>query len=221
MPRPLVVVWEGLDAAGKTTLISRVKSALEEMGYKVLVYKTPSRSKTGEFARAYGNDPEIDPLTRMLLFLANTSDDSRIMRDQIRERSPDFYFIDRYHLCSIAYGFAFSKLRGSQVSEKDFKLFFELVERLGEGVFIKPDLYLIIDAPEEDRVRRLSEKESQGGLEEELERDLRMQEYVRSFYQAFRSMIAEKVVWVVNPQGELEEVTRRIVELLLSRIVRS
>mgnify|MGYP000100087535 CR=1 FL=1 len=221
MAKPLIVVWEGLDAAGKTTLISKVKSALEEMRYKVLVYKTPSRSKTGEFARTYGNDPEIDPLTRMLLFLANTSDDSRIMRRQIREKSPDFYFIDRYHLCSIAYGFAFSKLRGGQVSEKDFKLFFELVEKLGEGVFVKPDLYLIIDAPEEDRARRLDEKESQGGLEDELERDVKMQEYVRSFYEAFRSMRPEKVVWVMNPQGRLEEVASRIIKLLLSRIKKS
>ena len=218
MAKPLIVVWEGLDAAGKTTLIGRVKSALERMGYRVLVYKTPSRSRTGEFARTYGNDPEIDPLTRMLLFLANTSDDSRIMREEIRGKSPDFYFIDRYHLCSIAYGFAFSKLRGSRVSENDFKSFFELVEKLGKGVFLKPDLYLIVDAPEEDRVRRLSEKESQGGLEDELERDVKMQEYVRSFYEAFRSMRPEKVVWVMNPQGRLEEVAGRIIKLLLSRI---
>lgn len=220
MAKPLIVVWEGLDAAGKTTLMNRVKSILEEMRYRVLVYKTPSRSKTGEFARTYGNNPEIDPLTRMLLFLANTSDDSRIMRSQIREKSPDFYFIDRYHLCSIAYGFAFSRLRRGRVSEKDFKLFFELVEKLGEDVFLEPDLYLIIDAPEEDRVRRLTEKESQGGLESELERDVRMQGYVRSFYEAFKSMRSEKVVWVMNPQGRLEEVVSGIVKLLLSRIER-
>lgn len=218
MPKPLIVVWEGLDAAGKTTLMGKVKAALEDMGYKVLVYKTPSGSRTGELARTYGNDPEIDPLTRMLLFLANTSDDSRVMRGQIREKSPDFYFIDRYHLCSIAYGFAFSKLKGCTVSEKDFELFFELIERLGEDIFLKPDLYLIIDAPEEDRVRRLAEKESQGGLEDELERDVRMQEYVRSFYKVFKSMRPEKVVWIINPQGRLEEVSKEIVELLLSKV---
>ena len=199
-------------------MISRVKSVLEAEGYKVLVYKTPSGSITGKFAKTYGNDPGVDPLTRMLLFLANTSDDSRIIRSQFEREAPDFYFIDRYHLCSIAYGFAFSKLRGAEVSEADFKKFFELIEKLGGQVFIKPDLYLIIDVPEEDRVRRLAEKRGQGGLEDELERDSKMQKYVREFYQAFRSMKPEQVIWIMNPQGKVEEVTERIVKLLVSRI---
>jgi thymidylate kinase len=89
------VVWEGLDAAGKTTLIVKVRSILESKGYKVSTHKTPSSSKTGEFAKTYGNDPEIDHLTRMLLFLANTSDDSRILKHIIAEESPDFLSIDR------------------------------------------------------------------------------------------------------------------------------
>ncbi|MEM4766424.1 MAG: hypothetical protein QXE85_05065, partial [Nitrososphaerota archaeon] len=79
MPKPLIIVWEGLDAVGKTTLIAKVRSILESRGYKVSTHKTPSSSKTGEFAKTYGNDPDVDHLTRMLLFLANTSDDSKIL----------------------------------------------------------------------------------------------------------------------------------------------
>ena len=218
MSGTFVVVWEGLDAAGKTTLISETKKILEARGLRILVYKTPSDTRTGEFAKTHGNDPETDPLTRMLLFLANTSDDSKIIRREIEEKSPDLYFIDRYYLCSIAYGFAFSKLRGANVTERDFEELLKIVEKLGEGIFVKPDLYLIIDAPEEDRIRRLSEKESQGGLEEVLEKSLEMQRNVREFYEAFRRMNRDKVVWVMNPQGRLREAASRIVEELLSRM---
>jgi thymidylate kinase len=214
----LIVVWEGLDAAGKTTLIVKVRSILESKGYKVSTHKTPSSSKTGEFAKTYGNDPEIDHLTRMLLFLANTSDDSRILKHIIAEESPDFLFIDRYYLCSIAYGFALSRLRGAKISEQDFREFLEIVERLGEGVFVKPDIYLIIDAPEEDRIKRLGMKEGQGGLEDMLERDLLMQEYVREFYNAFKRMRPEQVSWIMNPQGMADEIADRIARLLLERL---
>jgi thymidylate kinase len=218
LTKPLIVVWEGLDAAGKTTLIVKVRSILESKGYKVSTHKTPSSSKTGEFAKTYGNDPEIDHLTRMLLFLANTSDDSRILKHIIAEESPDFLFIDRYYLCSIAYGFALSRLRGAKISEQDFREFLEIVERLGEGVFVKPDMYLIIDAPEEDRIKRLGMKEGQGGLEDMLERDSLMQEYVREFYNAFKRMRPEQVSWIMNPQGMADEIADRIARLLLERL---
>ena len=218
MSRTFVVVWEGLDAAGKTTLISETRKILEAKGFRILVYKTPSDTRTGEFAKTYGNEPGIDPLTRMLLFLANTSDDSKIIRREIEEKSPDLYFIDRYYLCSIAYGFAFSKLKGVKVTEEDFREFIRIVEKLGEGIFVNPDLYLIIDAPEEDRIRRLSEKKSQGGLEEVLERSLEMQRRVKEFYKAFQKMNPDKVVWIMNPQGRLREAASQIVRELLSRM---
>lgn len=213
----MIVVWEGLDAAGKTTLMTRVRSILESKSYRVSAHKTPSSSKTGELAKTYGNDPEIDHLTRMLLFLANTSDDSRILKRIIEEESPDFLFIDRYYLCSMAYGFALSMLRGTRVSKQDFKIFLELVERLGEGVFVRPDVYLIIDVLEEDRIRRLEMKEGQGGLESVLERDPLMQRYVRELYQVFREMRPDKVAWIMNPQGEVDAVADKIVNLLLER----
>jgi dTMP kinase len=218
LTKSLIVVWEGLDAAGKTTLIAKVRTILESRGYRVSVHKTPSNSKTGEFAKTYGNNPEIDHLTRMLLFLANTSDDSRILKRIIAEKSFDFFFIDRYYLCSIAYGFAFSRLRGAKVSEQDFKTFLNVVEKLGEGVFVKPDIYLIIDAPEEDRIKRLEMKEGQGGLENALERDAIMQRYVREFYNAFKEMRSDQVSWMMNPQGMADAVADKIVKLLLERL---
>jgi dTMP kinase len=218
LTKSLIVVWEGLDAAGKTTLIAKVRSILESKGYRVSAHKTPSNSRTGEIARTYGNGPEIDHLTRMLLFLANTSDDSRILKRIIAEESPDFLFIDRYYLCSIAYGFALSRLRGAKISKQDFREFLEIVERLGEGVFVKPDIYLIIDAPEEDRVKRLGMKEGQGGLEDMLEQDSLMQQYVREFYSVFREMRPRQVSWIMNPQGMADEVAERIARLLLERL---
>ena len=195
--------------------MNRVKALLEEKGFKVLTYKTPSNSPTGEFARRYGNESDIDPLTRMLLFLANTSDDSRIMRKELM-RSPDFYFIDRYYLCSIVYGLAFSKLSRIDIAESDFLKLLDIIEKLGEKIFLKPDLYVIVDAPEEDRLRRLEKKLSQGGLEDKLERDLLMQQYVRRLYRIFAEARPSQVFWIVNLEGRLEEAAQEVVKRLTS-----
>jgi len=216
LSKSFIVVWEGVDGAGKTSLMNRVKDILIEKGFTVSTYKTPSDSETGRFAKTYGNSPSIDPLTRMLIFLANTSDDSKRMREHLSE-NPDFYFIDRYFPCSIVYGFAFSKIKGASISSEDLKNFIRVIEKLGSRIFVDPDLYVIVDVPEEERIRRLSRKESQGGLEDSLERDALMQENVRSFYKAFMELNPGKVLWIVNREGELEKNSEKIAVELLAR----
>lgn len=211
----IIVVWEGVDGAGKTTLMKRVRELLEQRGFKVSSYKTPSMSPTGRFARDYGNSQEIDHLTRMLLFLANTSDDSKIMRREIGLSNPKYYFIDRYYLCSLVYGFAFSRVRGVEVGAEEFMSILELVEKIGRNVFLDPDLYIILDVAEEARLKRLGRRESQGGLENILERSTSMQEYVREFYRVFKEAREGKVLWVENVEGKLEETARQIEERLL------
>jgi len=212
-----IVVWEGVEGAGKTTLMNEVCNSLREMGYRILTYKTPSKTRTGRFAKEYGNEPMIDSLTRTLLFLANTSDDSRIMKREIVENNPDYYFIDRYYLCSIVYGFAYSKLMGAEVDEGDFISFLNLVEKLGEKIFIKPNLYIIVDVPEEYRVKRIDRKGAEKGLEGELEKNSKMQEYVRRFYRAFMEKYPDKTLWIINPEGKLDEACKAVVRELLRR----
>ena len=195
--------------------MNRVRDILAEKGYEVMTYKTPSDSPTGRFAKTYGNDPQIDPLTRMLLFLSNTSDDSRRMRRLLSE-NPDFLFIDRYYLCSLVYGCAFLKIKSIPVEEEDFKKLLSFIEKIGEKVFINPDLYIIVDAPEEDRIKRLNEKKSQGGVENEIERNALMQYYVRQFYKIFMKEKRDKVLWIVNLEGKLEEIAKDLSHKVIS-----
>jgi len=196
--------------------MNRVRDILAENGYEVVTYKTPSDSPSGRFAKTYGNDPQIDPLTRMLLFLANTSDDSRRMKKLLSE-NPDFLFIDRYYLCSLVYGCAFLKIKSIPIEEEDFKKLISFIEKIGEKIFINPNLYIIVDAPEEDRIRRLNEKESQGGLENEIERNALMQHYVRQFYKIFMKEKRDKVLWIVNLEGKLEEIAKDLSHKIISR----
>ncbi len=207
-----VAVWEGTDGSGKTTLRREVEKRLKRLGYRVASYKTPSRTATGLFAVRYGNRSGVDPLVRMLLFLANTIDDSGLMAKKVMSSRPDFFFIDRYYLCSVVYGLALLRRTGREVP--DVSLAMDLVEKMGGDRLIRPDLYIIVDVNEEERLRRIAGKKSS---DRPVERDTETQNIVRKIYEDYRAANPEKAILVMNETGKLEENGEYIANLLISR----
>ncbi|MEN2974146.1 MAG: hypothetical protein ABDH32_01045 [Candidatus Caldarchaeales archaeon] len=214
----IIVVWEGVEGAGKTTLLKKTSEILESMNLKTISYKTPSDTPTGVFAKKYGNRLEIDHLTRMLLFLANTSDDSARMKKDIELNNPDYYFIDRYYLCSIVYGFALSRSRGEDVGEIELIQMINLIEKAGSKILLKPDIYVIVDVVEEDRRRRLEgrgEQKSIVSMEDVIEQDTTLQDFVRGFYRVLYETGKMRLIWIENVEGRLEEAAWKVVNELL------
>ena len=216
--RTLITVWEGVDGSGKTTLMLEVSKLLQENGYKVVHYKTPSDTTTGKIAREVGNSPSIDPLTRMLLFLANTVDDSKVMLEKIVSENPDFFFIDRYYLCSIVYGLALiSKNLNQAVDEKTFRELFRIFEDIGRGIIITPDLYVIVSVEDEEiRRRRVLSKSSSS--ERRFELDEELQKRVRQLYEGFHSNNPDRVILVNNEENKLGEIAKNLAEELIVRL---
>lgn len=209
-----VVAWEGVDGSGKTTLMKAVVNKLAEKGHGVETYKTPSSSPTGIFAVQHGNRPETDPLTRMLLFLANTSDDSAVIKKIIEEKKPDYMMIDRYSLCSVVYGFAlWSRRFGRGVEDMLFTRFIEIVETLGENVFAKPDLTVVVEVDEETRRRRTAQKT--GTSDRVLEVDEELQKLVSKYYDVYLSWRPGETVKVFNGDSMLDELANTLAEKLV------
>lgn len=211
-----VVVWEGVDSSGKTSLKNKTGEILAGQGFKVGHYKTPSDTFSGSLARTYGNSATVDALTRMLLFLANTTDDSKIMKKQISEKNLDFLFIDRYYLCSLVYGLALiRRSRPGLAEHKDLENLLQTVERLGQEVVIKPDRYVIVDVDEAARrrwVERKLEKYRMADLA--YESDPRLQDEIRGFYQSFMQNRGEQVIWVTNKESKLNQIAGGIADQL-------
>jgi len=207
-----VAVWEGTDGSGKTTLRREVEERLKKLGYRVASYKTPSRTATGLFAVRYGNRRGVDPLVRMLLFLANTIDDSGLMAKKVMSSRPDFFFIDRYYLCSVVYGLALLKRVGREVP--DVSVAMDLVEKMGGDRLIRPDLYIIVDVNEEERLRRIAGKKSS---DRPVERDTETQNIIRKIYEDYRAANPERAILVMNEAGKLEETGEYLANLLISR----
>ncbi|MDW8083862.1 MAG: hypothetical protein RMI49_01490 [Candidatus Caldarchaeum sp.] len=210
-----IVVWEGVDGSGKTTLLNAVARRQFELGYSVETYKTPSNSPTGLFAQQHGNTPTIDSLTRMFLFLANTSDDSRVIRRLIEEKKPDFLHIDRYYLCSVVYGFSLTAKRNSSLLDAEkFKKFFETIEELGTNVFVGPDLVIIVTVDPQTRKQRTAQKTPSSDIQ--FERDEELQERVEHYYNVYSEWRPHQVWKIFNPENMVDVLSREISDRLIS-----
>lgn len=211
-----IVAWEGMDGSGKTTLMNEAAGILRRGGHVVSSYKTPSDSETGRIAKRLGSSQATDPLTRMLLFLANTSSDSGLMRREIEEKRPDFYFIDRYFLCSLVYGLALIGLRrGDEASGEELMSWLGLAEEAGRGIFLNPDLYVIVVVDEETRRRRIGLKLDQHDAA--YEQDAELQLRVKRLYEEFRDRRSREVIWTDNPENRLTETAEELAREILSR----
>lgn len=207
-----MAVWEGTDGSGKTTLRREVEKRLRKLGYRVASYKTPSRTATGVFAVKHGNRSGVDPLVRMLLFLANTIDDSALMAKKVMSSKADFFFIDRYYLCSIVYGLALLIRAGRKVP--DVSTAMGLVEEMGGDRLIRPDLYIIVDVEEEERLRRIAGKKSS---DRPVEQDTETQNIIRKIYADYLAANPDRAILVMNEAGRLKETGKYVAELLISR----
>jgi len=210
-----IVVWEGVDGAGKTTLMNKTFEKLLKLGVKVEKYKTPSGSSSGVFAKEYGNRPTTDPLTRMLIFLANTSDDSSQIKEIITDKKPDYFFIDRYYICSIVYGFALMAKRFKRKFQaEEFMDFLSRVEELGSEIFVKPDLVVIVGVDEDTRRRRALQKG--WGHDRVYETDDELQKLVQQYYDFYAENRGDKVLKVFNQDSVVEELSNMLAEKILS-----
>ncbi len=207
-----VVVWEGTDGSGKTTLLRRVARILEERGFRVASHKTPGALPSGRLARLYGNRPSTPPLSRLLLFLANTVDETRPMLRKIRLTNPHFLFIDRYYLCSLVYGLALLEYRlGVEAASRVLEAV-SLVESLGRGGLLSPDAYVFVDVSEEERLRRVRGKRDG---ERVLELDTEFQNLVRRVYRDYFAAAPIPVITLQNEAGMLERLSQTTAESLV------
>ncbi len=104
MGRGRLITVEGLDGAGKTTLVARLSSALDERGRPVLVLREPGGVEVSERIRELVKDPEltIDPRAEALLYAAARA---QLVSEQLRPllEAGEWVLLDRFVDSSLAY----------------------------------------------------------------------------------------------------------------------
>lgn len=159
MPQGRLITIEGLDGAGKTTLIKALAKELQARGLPVLVLREPGGVPLSERIRELVKDPSADvsPRTEALLYAAARA---QLVSERLLPALQDgrFVLLDRFLDSSLAYQGAGRALGVRQVRE------INLFATSG----LSPDRTLLLRiSPEAGRARQVDRGQEPDRLERE------------------------------------------------------
>ena len=100
----MLITVEGLDGAGKTTLVTGLASALRERGFAVTVLREPGGVEVSERIRSLVVDPslDVDPRAEALLYAAARA---QLVASRLRPllEAGEWVLLDRFVDSSLAY----------------------------------------------------------------------------------------------------------------------
>ena len=154
--RGLFITFEGGEGAGKTTLIRKIREALEGEGFSCLVTREPGGTLLGEQIRnLLLHQADMSPWTELLLFLAaRTQHLHEVILPAVQEGK--IVLCDRFNDSSIAYQGVGRELGRQKVTD--------LCSEVTEG--IQPDLTFFLDlTPQEGFARAHKDQRTLDRLE--------------------------------------------------------
>jgi dTMP kinase len=178
----VLVTFEGIEAAGKSTLIAALAATLRNRGDVVLVTREPGGTPLGDSLRALFLDPalRIDPLAEVMILNASRAQlVADVIAPALRDRA--VVLCDRFFDATVAYqGFG----RGLEV-ESLLEICLTATSR------IAPELTFLVDIPVEvsrERVR------ARGGADRLEREDAAFHDRVRLGYHELAKRFANRFV---------------------------
>lgn len=192
MNRGLLIVLEGIDQCGKTTISKLLKNKLEELNLKTIIQTFPDKSTLiGNVINSYlqGNT-KLSPQESHLLYSLNRHEKKNFMEEKLYNNYN--IICDRYIFSGIAYSLA-------NGLDYDFS-------SNTEQYLIKPDLtfYLDISITETDKRRK--------SLKTDIYETSNFQSKVKEAY----SKIKNKDWIIINSEQTPEEITNIILKHILN-----
>jgi len=189
----MFITFEGIEAAGKSTLIAGLDDDLRDRGANVLVTREPGGTPLGDRIRQISNDPAtvIDPLAEALLISASRAQHVAEVIVPATRRGLTI-LCDRFFDSTIAYqgygrGLDLEMLLGLQMTATNR---------------IAPDLTILLDIPASLSLERVRARGSADRFEQE---GVEFHERVRAGYHALSVRFHQRYVVVdaAVPAGEL------------------
>lgn len=206
------IVLEGIDGAGTTTQTARLVERLrhETKGAAVRVTREPSDGPIGSLVRQVLTGRIISPggrapgwSTMALLFAADRMDH---VESEIEPFLLEGGIVvsDRYDASSLAYQSVSSGRGGEQAVE--------WIRELNKHA-LRPDLTIVIDLPSDIAATRRETRGEAAQLYEQNE----VQHALAEFYRDLARHMPDDRVTLIDGQGSVDDVHRRVYEAYLSR----
>ena len=194
--RGFLLVIEGLDGSGKTTLVQALKDALTQQAVKVHTRAYPTTvGAVGKFIRETlqgFHKVAVSALTHLFIADGLDSEDSL----QALLDSGHLVICDRHPLVS------------TWVYQTEDRHIHTILPFLGTEEFIRPDLVVIVDTPIEDCLARIQQRTKKIDLTEQ--DDIEYLHRLRSKYLAYLFLYADLAVSLDGRKPLAQQVERLI-----------
>lgn len=194
----MLIVIEGIDGSGKTTISNELKRKLEEKNYKVFLTKEPFDKRIKDIILSIIS--EDHPKTKYFgfslacLFCADRYIHQTIIEEKLKE---NFIVIsDRYYHSSFAY----------QSNYEDFDI--EWLKNLHKFI-IKPDFTFILDVPVEIAIERTSDRTKRTSYE-----NINFLKKVRENYLKLPNILKDEKIFIIDNTKSVEETVNNILKII-------
>lgn len=163
-----LIVFEGIDGAGKSTQAEILIKTLREKGFNVVYFREPSEGKWGrEIKRKAAHLDSLSPEEELELFLKDRKENvGKNLKPALREKK--IVILDRYYFSTIAY-------QGAKGIDR------ERIKKMNEGFVVEPDLVFFLDVDPQEGLDRIKNRRKKDKLFERAEYLVKVREVFRSF----------------------------------------
>lgn len=192
--RGLLVAFEGVDGAGKTSQAKLAVEYLQGLGHQAVYLKEPTDGPIGRKLRQMMvSNTDRDYMEEFRLFLEDRAEDVRLNIRPVLEAG-GIVCIDRYYISSMAY-------QGALGLDPEF------IRQENEKIAPRPDLILLFSLPLEESLRRITASRPEG------QNLFELREYQEKVQAIFNAMQMPNVVRV-DASRTFEQVQRTVQELI-------
>ena len=168
LKRGLLIVFEGIDGAGKSTQAEILLKKIHDRGYPVVYYREPSQSKWGrEIKRKARFADSLTPQEELELFQRDREENVENNLKPALEQNR-VVVLDRYYFSTMAY-------QGAKGIDPEF------IRRRNEAFAVRPDLVFILDVKAGQGLERIADRGRRDMLFEREEYLVKVRNLFKSF----------------------------------------
>lgn len=197
LKKGILIVFEGIDGAGKTTQAEILLNKLRIKGFDVVYFQEPTRGKWGRIIKEKALLPDsLTPKEELDLF-------QRDRKENVEENlkpalvMKKVVILDRYYFSTIAY-------QGAKGIDPEW------IQRNNEKFVVKPDLVFILDIDAKKGLKRIEDRKRKDKLFER-------EEYLVNVRKIFKGFKGENIIHIEGTKPK-EEISRKIEKIVFDYI---
>ena len=195
------IVFEGIDGAGKSSIMHRAAQQLGIEGRRVIETAEPTKHWLGDAVRRAGTE-NLGAEAEALLFVADRAQHTKQIKDWLAAGND--VLCDRYWLSTAAY-------QGAALEQKMGRSTLDWLRELNRPIMLKPDLTFLFDIDPKKSLARLASR----GVKSKFEEEAYLRQVEENYFKLVRF---DKSVYKINADRPEEEVFQEVLDIIKDNI---